>query len=332
MGWQNNVFNQLIVEGTDSGVFVYNGKPGLGTLILSIASQAGVDPYGNVYPQGLQVEVGQFILIPQGIFFYTGPPAFGNLYFSIAPVQGTDKFGNPYPGGLSVGVQPNALVQLFTVGNEGDFGVYISTRYVESKIFGGTENTGLPNEFAFTEFAGPQAVATGFTDWTAMTQFTSDGVSSSANQIFSYQDLVNGSHTYGVLDCTGLNILTGSVTAKDPTTGTRATPAQAETWHQVFLDGGWSNVNDGIKYRMSPDGTVQVFGAVTRGTAFTSGTPINSSHPIPSQYWPSVPRNVGCSGIPNRAGLEVTTAGVFTAEANGVSCTECDPGGFYPLY
>jgi hypothetical protein len=336
MGWQNNVFNQLIVEGTDSGIFIYSGKPALGNLIGSWASVAGVDPYGNTYPQGLQVENGQIIIIPAGFFMYSGTPANGNLFFSIAANPGTDKFGNPYPGGLSVGIQPNPLAQMFTAGSgsnaEGDFGIFISSKYIESKIIGGTENPGAANEFAFTEYAGPQALKSGFTDWTVMTQFTSDSVSSSANQVFTYQDLANISHDYGVLDCTGLKILAGSVTATDPTTGTTATPAQAETWHQVFLDGGWSNVNDGIKYRLNGDGTVQVFGAVTRGTAFTTGTPINSSHPIPSQYWPSVPRNVGCSGIPNRAGLEITTAGVLTAEANGVSCTECDPGGYYPLY
>lgn len=57
MGWSSQVVvaNQVIVQGSNGGVFVYNGAPAAGNLVASIAATAGTDPYGNAYPQGIQV-------------------------------------------------------------------------------------------------------------------------------------------------------------------------------------------------------------------------------------------------------------------------------------
>lgn len=53
--WTNQVVSLLIIQsaGNFQGLFVYSPKPGAGNLIGSWASQAGTDPYGNAYPQGL---------------------------------------------------------------------------------------------------------------------------------------------------------------------------------------------------------------------------------------------------------------------------------------
>jgi hypothetical protein len=53
MGWQNITFNQIIVQGNNAGVFIYNGAPGPGTLIGSIAAQPGTDVFGNAYSAGI---------------------------------------------------------------------------------------------------------------------------------------------------------------------------------------------------------------------------------------------------------------------------------------
>lgn len=60
MGWESEfVIAQLvIIEGNPDGVFVYDGTPAAGTLIVSIAAQAGTDQYGNTYPKGIQVSGG----------------------------------------------------------------------------------------------------------------------------------------------------------------------------------------------------------------------------------------------------------------------------------
>jgi hypothetical protein len=41
--------NTVIVSGTGDGVFIYDGVPAHGNLILAMSSAAGTDPYGNSY-------------------------------------------------------------------------------------------------------------------------------------------------------------------------------------------------------------------------------------------------------------------------------------------
>lgn len=41
--------NTVVVRGSGDGIFVYDGTPGPGTLVLAIASASGADQYGNPY-------------------------------------------------------------------------------------------------------------------------------------------------------------------------------------------------------------------------------------------------------------------------------------------
>ena len=41
--------NTVVIKGSGDGVFIYDGAPALGSLILSLASAAGTDAYGNEY-------------------------------------------------------------------------------------------------------------------------------------------------------------------------------------------------------------------------------------------------------------------------------------------
>jgi hypothetical protein len=41
--------NTVVVKGSGDGVFVYDGIPGPGTLVVAIASMAGTDGFGNDY-------------------------------------------------------------------------------------------------------------------------------------------------------------------------------------------------------------------------------------------------------------------------------------------
>lgn len=102
---------QIIATGTGGEYFAYNGPPALGNLILSMAAQAGTDPYGNAYPQGLNVTVGaisgttitgnDFIINDSGQFFYSGTPGSGNLVASVTNGAGTDQFGNSFLAGIT---------------------------------------------------------------------------------------------------------------------------------------------------------------------------------------------------------------------------------------
>lgn len=48
----------IIVKQTGQGIFVYDGTPALGNLIVAIAGSNGTDPYGNVYFKGIGIYNG----------------------------------------------------------------------------------------------------------------------------------------------------------------------------------------------------------------------------------------------------------------------------------
>jgi hypothetical protein len=41
--------NTVVVSGSGDGVFIYDGGAAFNNLVVSVASAAGVDPYGNAY-------------------------------------------------------------------------------------------------------------------------------------------------------------------------------------------------------------------------------------------------------------------------------------------
>jgi hypothetical protein len=72
---------------------------------------AGTDPYGNVYPQGLSVDLGVIsgttinfsngYINSNGFFLYSGTPATGNLIATFTFAAGTDAFSNKYLSGVT---------------------------------------------------------------------------------------------------------------------------------------------------------------------------------------------------------------------------------------
>lgn len=73
-------------------------------LLISLASQAGTDDYGNTFPQGILATEGVIegpVLIGSDAFFYSPSPAFGNLTQSITEADGTDAFGNAWIAGTA---------------------------------------------------------------------------------------------------------------------------------------------------------------------------------------------------------------------------------------
>lgn len=73
-------------------------------LIISAASAAGTDDYGNAFPQGLLATAGVIqgpVIIGSNAFYYNGTPGAGNLAASISAGTGTDAFGNAYVQGLA---------------------------------------------------------------------------------------------------------------------------------------------------------------------------------------------------------------------------------------
>ena len=73
-------------------------------LLISLASQAGQDDYGNSYPQGILATEGVIegpTIVGSDAFFYDPSPGFGNLAQSITAADGTDQYGNAYIAGTS---------------------------------------------------------------------------------------------------------------------------------------------------------------------------------------------------------------------------------------
>jgi hypothetical protein len=96
MVWSNQASDQIVIEGSSAGLFVYNATPGPGTLFISLTAQAGIDPYGNAYNAGLT--------------FNAGPPSFA-LYTIQADSTGPGATELRIDGGpvfLSGGIQVGA--------------------------------------------------------------------------------------------------------------------------------------------------------------------------------------------------------------------------------
>lgn len=57
---------------TAGGLFIYDGSPAEGNLILSMSPDGGTDAWGNAFPQGLGLDQagGNFVLNSSGLFFY----------------------------------------------------------------------------------------------------------------------------------------------------------------------------------------------------------------------------------------------------------------------
>lgn len=80
----------IITGGKNAGIFVYAPSPGLGTLIGSWTAAAGIDGFGNAYPQGLNVSVGQVsgillsateLTVSEGPVLFYGNPSASNIPF-----------------------------------------------------------------------------------------------------------------------------------------------------------------------------------------------------------------------------------------------------------
>jgi hypothetical protein len=201
-----------------------------------------------------------------GLFMYSPVPGTGNLVTSIAPAAGVDPFGNPYPAGVTVGKYPGVQANLGVTPS----GVGIMQFLLNSGLFSNPEIvgaiTGSPN-FADLGLIGPSNTNPSFDDSISVGLNSSDGVSSSANLSTFYNSVAGPVFTYFTIDASGVGIRAASqVTATQPGTGTPATPAQSEVWHDLRpLTGSFVGTIAGRyppQYRKCADGDIEVVGCV----------------------------------------------------------------------
>lgn len=62
--WSSQVIvaTQVIIQGTDDGLFVYNGVPAAGNLLACLVAAAGTDQFGNSFSQGLSFFSGTTLI------------------------------------------------------------------------------------------------------------------------------------------------------------------------------------------------------------------------------------------------------------------------------
>lgn len=124
----------VITDSTTGGVFVYDGDPTLGNLIVSIAAESGVDPFGNAFPQGIDVTRG--VLSGAEITVEPGPDN-GIFVYGTVPTVTTFNSGSGNwvaPAGVT-----SVVVECWGGGGGGQGGVAIPSGGPGSDGGGGGE-------------------------------------------------------------------------------------------------------------------------------------------------------------------------------------------------
>ena len=91
MGWQSGIPAEIIIAGSPAGLFIYSPVAGAGNLIGSWSSQAGTDQFGNTYPEGIYVGMGEII---GPISIQIGQT--GGSQISLIPAIGSAGQGTPF--------------------------------------------------------------------------------------------------------------------------------------------------------------------------------------------------------------------------------------------
>lgn len=271
-----------------------------------------------------------FIIDSGGMFFYNGTPAAGNLILALAPAAGTDGFGNAYGAGFSAGA-PGTNEQI-------RFGVFNGAPL---EFFLSGISTAFNNAAFMLNVAGAGTAAhdvlvikssqdTAFEDYVAvnLNGNSHDGATQQTSLQDAYVDTGGGAHFYRALSAAGCIIAAGSVTAVQPGTGTRATPAVGEGWHIPTLGTGFTtNASDQVpRYRLEGIG-----GGIVRldGTSYTNAAVVANAtiFTLPVGYRPTIRKRF--IGVCNATGitLDGTTIQVATTGVVSVQVADTAPTG-----
>jgi hypothetical protein len=107
--------------------------------------------------------------------------------------------------------------------------------------------------------------------------------------------------------------------------------AGAEVWHAITLDAGWTVTTNFRVKLLTEDNCAWIQGDATHA-AFTGATSMNSGSPLNAAYQPASSAAPASPLFPaGRCGVTISAAGVITAQPLGVSCTQVNVNGIYPL-
>lgn len=346
-GWAINAdgsayFANLTLSGTfngtdylinSSGAFFYNGTPANGNLIVSIASAAGSDSFGNSYPKGLNVTTGtisgttfngtDFILNTAGLFLYSSTPAAGNLIGSWASASGSDGFGNTYPAGLQVGNSTDSAQALLTRGAGG--GAAEIQFPVPSLSLSNTPNLGggiVSGTYADMLLSGPALSTASHEDWVQFVLYSNDSGSNAARCEFRYIDTSGTPHVMGSFNGTnwvfgGSGTVTLGASASFVWTESSTSlglPSgggpfvSGESFHAISLASGTTGLlsgGNGMRVKLLPWNAVWL--DIEFSYTGTGGTTFNFGSLPSASYYPNVARHFP---LETNGNLSATTPGV----------------------
>ena len=275
-------------------------------------------------------------IVDGGMFVYSGTPGPGNPPVVAITPPGTteDPYGNAISSDVIVGQPGSPQVWIIPNGTYGG--------EIRFPLPGTWPNS--PNIYGKTQLSGGVLSLDGPTDTTvsdqayiALESAGASGIGVSNGQL-NYTDANGAAHEWAFWDCGGLSVIAAQpIPAVTPGTGTSPTnPATPESWHAITLDSGWTAASgfDAPRYRLLPDGNLQLSGAASRA-AFTANTNLNNSNPLPSAYRPVNTHHY--RGVDNlsvgtvRAGVQISSGGVIEALTAGTSCTFIEIDAVIPL-
>lgn len=316
--------NIIRINPSRQAIYLYNSSGGAaGNLIVSLASVAGTDPFGNSVVEGLQVTQGtisgvtfngtNFIINSSGTFFYSGTPASGNLLVSIAPAAGTDGFGNAYVQGFgSYANSGNTLTQIS--GDTVGIGLASANLLAMFELFSELSMDGIT-------LASGRALSSTTQAWIALlnSAYTSPNGSTPAVIVGQGPSGAGNTDTFSghLLQVRGSQT-TDTVFAWHPGSSRRT----EETWQSLGSPGAGITVNT-ARYRMLADGTVMIQLNVNVTTGALNYTFPNN---LPAAYLPSSGNDIrnlcsynAVSGAAARCFVSSTTGSVQLVSATGAN-------------
>ena len=243
-------------DGTDfiinqEGAFFYDGTPATGNLLLSIASAAGTDAYGNTYQAGFATYNGSAnsMRLNGTELLLFAAAGFGETTVNTSVTAGDSPIITLVGGALSSSVGGS---------------IYESSTSTTDQL-----NLVGPHTATDTELSHVDVILQ-----------TQSG-NAEANGTLDYESAAGNvaALTWGV----GGGALLGTVTATHPGTS----PGTAETWQTPTLDTGWTvtGANVPVQYKLLPDGNVMIRGEVLTTEAVAAGSTIFT---MPAGYIPAV--------------------------------------------
>lgn len=223
-----------------------------------------------------------------GLYCYDPAPGAGNLLASIAaPGIGTDPYGNPVTGGGfaaydAVGGNENRLIFV------GSQSISFRTGNASEVTHGRIVDTVAGSRLQLNINSG---TTTGAADTTEI-DLNSNTLTGTdvAKAILIYNDTAAVEHDYLIWSAAGVVISAGSITGIDPTTGTLATPAAAETWHSLGSPSATGFTSNIGQYRLTAEGETEIDVKLTaNGGGGTAGT-YSYANTMPAAYRPPTTR------------------------------------------